>query len=125
MGNIIKRIDKSKQRTTFVATGELKTGELLEAINDFYHAGVTLDVLWDLTDVDLKNITSEAIREFTKTPPEGEALRRGGKTALVVSSTSAFGLSRMYQLQKEIVEHAFETMVFKSMEDALKWLDNS
>ncbi|PLX43003.1 MAG: hypothetical protein C0608_00895 [Deltaproteobacteria bacterium] len=122
MGTITKRIDREQSLTTFVGSGELSSHEFLESINDFYRGEVTLNVLWDLTQADLKKIDSHSVREFTVVPTDAEESRRGGKTAVVVSSTYGFGLSRMYQLQKEVGEHSFETMVFRTLDEALKWI---
>lgn len=59
------------------------------------------------------------IVRFTK---QHEALRRSGKTALVVSTDLAFGLGRMYDALAEIENLSHSVKVFRSMDEAIKWL---
>ncbi len=62
----------------------------------------------------MENIVNLSVRYAEK--------RSSGKTAIVGSDDLTFGLSRMYELTKEMTELPFETQTFRDIGKAYKWL---
>ena len=109
-----------------VVSGEVSFSEIIKAIELFYKEKPTKNVMWDFRDADLKALLSlsynnlQDIAKFTKQHRE---LRKSGKTALVVSTDVGFGLGRMYGTFAEIQNLSHSVHVFRSMDEAMKWLE--
>lgn len=123
MGMIEKRVDEQSGLTSYTGIGEISGADVLKEVQKFYSGKMTKNVLWDLSGADLRQITSSEIYSIAKLPREHFEERRGGKTAIVVSSDFSFGLTRMYELQTNAEEQPFETDVFRTLEAAHAWLN--
>lgn len=123
MGKIEKRFDEEKSLTVFTVSGEVSADEFSQAIQEFYEKGpVTKKVLFDLTDSILDNLRSEEVLNISRTPRHIPEQRVGGKTAIVAPSDLAFGLARMYEFSSDPADIPFVIKVFRTMEEAKKWL---
>jgi len=81
------------------------------------------NVLWDLRQMDFKNIHASDIRRFVENKVDTVQVRKGLKTALLVESDLAFGMMRMLNLlAEEKVGIIFG--VFKEHDEAVKWLES-
>ncbi|MFA5719223.1 MAG: hypothetical protein WC952_16055, partial [Desulfobulbaceae bacterium] len=96
--------------------------ELAQAVDEFYKGPVTRKVLFDLTDSILDHLSSDDVLNFSRAPRYIPEQRIGGKTAVVAPSDLAFGLARMYEFSADPAEIPFVTKVFRTMEEARKWL---
>ncbi|MBW2366073.1 MAG: hypothetical protein JRF25_13765 [Deltaproteobacteria bacterium] len=68
------------------------------------------------TTDDIHNIVDSAAASIHLRPPEG-------KTAMLAKEDVVFGLSRMYDILANMEESiTWETRVFYSLSDAVKWL---
>lgn len=77
-----------------------------------------IDTLYDLTEMDFSNITSEfeqQLIQFRKQLNRGNA-----KIACVVTTEVAFGLGRMYEALSDKLPQ--QVRVFKAFDDAKLWL---
>jgi hypothetical protein len=70
----------------------------------------------DFRDVTEVRVTSGGVRRMTELNPFGQGARR----AIVAPGSTAFGLSRMYELMKSDTDD--EVMVVREIGEALKWL---
>ena len=122
MKKIIKKIDSENDMTVFTVIGKVTTNELVAAISDFYENSVTSNILWDLIKSDLSEIRSSDVELITNLSVKYAEKRSSGKTAIVGSDDLTFGLSRMYEITKEIVKLPFETQAFRDIDKAFKWL---
>ena len=122
MKKIIKKIDSENDMTVFTVIGKVTANELVAAISDFYENSVTSNILWDLTKSDLSEISSSDVELITNLSVKYAEKRPSGKTAIVGSDDLTFGISRMYEMTKEIVKLPFETQAFRDIDKAFKWL---
>jgi len=122
MGKITKRVEPEKSLTIFTVSGEVSVEELAQAVDEFYKGSVTRKVLFDLTDSILDHLSSDDVLNFSRAPRYIPEQRIGGKTAVVAPSDLAFGLARMYEFSADPAEIPFVTKVFRTMEEARKWL---
>jgi len=78
--------------------------------------------MWDLTGADLRSITASDVQDFVDLTNSLTASRAGGKTALVVSATPAYGMGRMYELSKDVSADQIGRKTFRDRHAALEWL---
>jgi hypothetical protein len=82
-----------------------------------------LNILIDLTCADTKSLTSEQVANLSNHSKKYSHLRIGGKTAYIVNNDVDYGLARMYQIHTELKEHHEAHGVFRSLEEAMIWLN--
>lgn len=124
MGKIEKRFEPEKSLTIFTVSGAVSADEFSRAIEEFYEKGpVTNKVLFDLTDSFLDQLRSEEILGISRKSRHIPEQRVGGKTAIVAPSDLAFGLARMYEFSSDPADIPFVIKVFRTMEEARKWLE--
>ncbi len=120
---ITPKIDLSKQFSTFIATGEIYSNEIVELIESYYKKQSRNNVLWDfryanpealLFPDELENIIANFIKQHWK-------LQGGRKTAIVASTDLWFRLARMYLTFAEIENISHVIRVFRFMDEAIKW----
>ena len=122
MSKIIKRIDSENDTTVFTVFGKVAAKELVAAITDFYETSITSNVLWDLTKSDLSEISLTDVEAIAGLSFKYSERRSSGKTAIVGHEDIALGLSRMYEMTKEVSELPFETRAFRDIDEARNWL---
>jgi hypothetical protein len=121
---ITAQIDPSKQISTFIATGEISSNEIVGAIESFFKKQSSKNVLWDfryanpealLFPDELENITASFIKQHWK-------LQRAGKTAIVASTDLWFSFARRFATFAEIKNLQRSLQIFRFMVEAIKWL---
>ena len=122
MASIESLHDREKSLTFYKVKGLLSAGELISTIRAFYAENTTLNVLWDFTEVDLSNISTDELRQFVREIRIYDDSRERDKTALVFSTDLGYGLGRMVEAFSEIENMPFELRSFRSMEKAEEWL---
>ena len=119
-------IDKKAGVMIRTVTGELT----FEDIKSSYEASLirpdfqmNMNVIWGLRDADASKIYKEDVikiaRYFETYIKNGDEY----KAALVVSSDLEYGLSRMYQVA--VADLPAEIGIFRSLEEAKKWVGES
>src|SRR5450759_581240 len=101
MGTIDTQIDLEIDLTIHTASGEISADEILRRIRSYYEGQVTRLLMWDLSDADLRSLSASDVQNMVDLTNSLTAPRAGGKTALVVSTTLAYGMGRMYELSKD------------------------
>lgn len=82
---------------------------------------ITHNVLWDLREMDFDDIDQTVVKSLIeRAEAMGKIRQKSLRTAFLVSSDQAFGITRMYG--SLIDETGFQTRVFRYKEDALAWL---
>jgi len=120
---ISRSANPEKELTTLVVSGELSKQKWLEAHRSIYEGHPTKNLLWDFRNADFRRITSEDVGFMADYVQEHGHLRAGGKTAWVVSNALEFGMLRMAEAFGEIRKLPFEIKLFRSMDEAIQWLD--
>ncbi|HSQ85074.1 MAG TPA: hypothetical protein VLM43_10140 [Desulfobacterales bacterium] len=119
---ITTQIDKSKDLTVFTVKGVLSFDNAMPVIKAFYEGDPTKHVVWDMTNITEVQLTSEEVIKIATFGPRTEGKREIGKTALVAHKDILFGLSRMFETHSDMVNSPYPVMVFRSIEQAYKWL---
>jgi hypothetical protein len=115
----------SGQLTCHLVSGETSFEEIVKAIVGFYEEGPTENVLWDLRDASLDNLTADDVKAIVeraaalaKNHPE---IKAGGKTAIVAPHDLELGIARIIQIQAEN-RFPFDVRAFRTTEAAIQWL---
>ena len=117
-------IDQSKDLTIATGTGELSFHDISHAIQSFYEGTPTSNVLWDLREAMVSDISTEHISQIANNLRSFREKGREGKTAIVSSMDVTFGMARMFQLLTESLgESRIEMRVFRDLDEALQWLE--
>ena len=124
---IERTIDSAGELTTYTVAGTLLADEVLRTIDGFYQETVTKNVLWDLSEADLRQISSADVRLIVGRVTQLGRERPGGRTALVAPQKLAVGLSRMYEMLADLERPlgSAETRVFQNIDEALEWFKSS
>ena len=101
----------------------------LDAFKDFYKKMVShpdfssgMSVIWDTRQADISQISQDDMRVISSHIAQLTKERGEGKGALVVSDDISFGVSRMGEMMTE-KSVTVTVRVFRSMEDAEKWIN--
>jgi hypothetical protein len=93
-------------------------------MRSFYSGDPTKNVLWDLNDVTEINISKEEVQKIANFQPRYRSTRpHEGKTAIVASKPSYYGLSRMFEIYSNLKNVPFQVSIFHTIEEADRWLD--
>lgn len=100
-------------------------------VGDFVTAGTALYELetpprmslWDLTHASAAEINPARIREIQSALVGQVRGRTGGKTAVVAPNDVVFGVARQYEALARSHNLPMEMQVFRSNEEALRWLE--
>jgi len=126
---ITTEIDRSKELTVYTVTGEVSLDDILNSLEGFYESPeVTLNVLWDGRNAKLKPLSLvdvTKIASYRTRHKEHREARRGGKTAIVAPGHVDSGVFSMAEMFKKTMASRlpYEVRAFKSIDDAVTWLD--
>ena len=116
-------VDHEKQLTVKTVTGNPSFEESMTAFRQFYEGNLTKKVLWDFRKASLYRISSNHIEIILDYIRQHAEKRAGGKTAILISKDLEYGMSRMIQTLTELKGIPIETEIFRSIEEAVHWLD--
>ena len=119
------QVEEEKDLTVFKVTGALRFDEVMAAVQSFYADNPTKHVLWDLLGITDIQLTSEEVEQIASYQPRYDGEREPGKTAFVAQKDLLFGLSRMFELQSEGQHAPYPVMVFRSLDEAFRWFEES
>ena len=120
-----KIVDKDKKLTTITVSWESDFDELMIVLKSFLNDNKTDHLLLDLSDSFLDDITYDHVVDLCKYAAyrDNGKSRITGKTALVSSSNLHFEIGRMFKAYFEIENSDINVAVFRSLEEALSWLE--
>ncbi len=127
MAPIETQIDRSRNLTTHVCTGEISVDEILTALKKFWLGEVTKAVLWDMVEAE-ENLHEPEIHKIDTFLQQIQRQklgykRRGGKTALVGARQYIFLILRQFKAWADTVGNIpFEFQKFNDIEEAMQWL---
>jgi hypothetical protein len=122
---ITSEIDEDKNLTTFKVKGDLTFDMVMAIVKNFYDGNPTKHVLWNLIDTTDIQLTSGEVEEIVSFKPRFNGKRAEGKTAFVAQKDILFDLSRMFEIQNDIQKASYSIMVFRNIEEAHQWIDES
>jgi len=120
-----KIVNENKQLTTITVTWKADFDELMSVLKIFFDDNHTENLLLDLRESPLDSLTYDHIRdlcEYAKYRSNGER-RVNGKTALVGSNGIQFEVGVIFKKYSEMIDSAVQFSVFRSIEQALSWLE--
>ena len=120
-----KIVDKNKKLTTITVSWKSDFDELMIVLKSFLNDNKTEHLLLDLSDSFLDDITYDHVVDLCKYAAyrDNGKSRITGKTALVSSSSLQSEIGRMFKAYFEIESSNINVAVFRSLEEALSWLD--
>lgn len=113
---------KKGNLTLNIVSGSFSADDVIAALDRFYSGEPTPHVLWDFSNADFDEITSDDVRRMSEFSRMHEAKRAHGKTALVFSADVGYGLGRMFGTLQEVDESPVQHRSFRTMEEAMVWL---
>lgn len=123
MAHLQTTLDSARDLTVLTLSDLVTTDDVIGALRDFYCRTCTSKAVWDFTRSDLRHAKKEDLAAVLSVAKSYAHLRQGGKTALVVPGDLGFGLCRMYESMAELKDHPVGHGVFRTMADALAWLE--
>lgn len=123
MADIATTIDRDRDLTVRTVKGEVTAQELMDALAEYYAGEPTRNILWDFTEAMLERLTVSEVRGLAQATRLHATRRAGGKTALVFSSASAFGLGRVFDQSQSASDTPVDHMSFRDRAAALAWLE--
>ena len=122
---ITAHTDPSQDLTTLTAMGNITFEDIIAVVNSFREDVPAKNILWDCSQAypddrfdaeELDSIASLAKTNLNlRSHPDG-------KTAFVATSDFVYGITRMYTTYLELQGPAHEIKVFRSLEEAHRWL---
>ena len=113
MVNIQTIIDREIDLTTQKCIGIVKAEDVSNKIDEYYRELPTKNILWDLREANLSEISAVHVREIAaqigKFKPEG-------KSVLLAGAGVSLGLSNMFSTYSEIERPDFPIPVFTDYE---------
>ena len=120
-----KIVDKDKKLTTITVSWKSDFDELMIVLKSFLNDNKTEHLLLDLSNSFLDDITYDHVVDLCKYAAyrDNGKSRITGKTALVSSSSLQSEIGRMFKAYFEIENSNINVSVFRSLEEALSWLE--
>ena len=122
--NVMMNIDAMSGLVTFTVSGTVTSEGIIEALQDMladrnFKKGAS--TIWDFRDADSSELATMDVRRIAAYMDRIRAWRGDGyKVAFVVARDADFGLARVYE--GYAASFPFEIMVFRSMDEALSWV---
>lgn len=123
MAKIKKTVLKEKNLTVFSAHGNFIFDQLIDEIDRVYSADFTLHALWDFTGSDFSAIKGNQVEKVIEHTRKYVNLRKGGKSAFIVSSEFGYGLGRMFDILTDLTNSPVEYRIFKDIDEAIHWIE--
>ena len=121
---LITRTNTEDSSTAILTVSGVFTYEdVIQALKDFYEGDVTPNMVWDFTDADLSEMTSEHLRLIVEFAVSKARLRKKGRTAFVATKDFEFGIARMFDTFAEMGKHTIPTYTFRDMDKAIEWIN--
>ncbi len=108
--------------TVVRTSGNITTDDLSEWAVRFSMGAVTESVLWDITRADISKLSADEICTDEQKTADCTDLRTVSKAAIVSVNGFEYGLTEMLKTLCGDDDMPFEFRVFKSFDEAMKWL---
>ena len=122
-GHIIRVTDAENDLTVFTVVGAVDAAEMADHIMAFLTGEPTQRVLWDIRAGSVTSLSIIDVMWLINRAKPFADRRRGGRTAIVCAQALDYAVSRMFQSFAEAMQIPFEIAVFRSYEEARRWLN--
>jgi hypothetical protein len=122
MADITTIIRPELDLTERIVVGALTASDILDQIEQLQKVPFSKLRLWDFTDATFESIRSEDVPRFADAMARQAKLSFGWKTAVILGSDVAFGITRMYEAYREIRNISTPFYAARSRPEALEWL---
>ena len=115
------RIDPHRRLVYCRASGVLTVADVMQgrdALTRMLFFDRSFDQLVDLRAVDVSQLSADDLRTIAASSVLAATARR----AIIAAADATFGLSRMYQILREVAGGQETRRVFRTLDDALRWL---
>ena len=112
----------AKDLTTFTVVGKITGNDIHDWKARHYSGNVTSLHLWDLTQADLSEVSTDDIIGDVERTKMVVDIRKDGKSAFVCRDGLEYGLCRMRETFAEIKDIPIEYETFRSLDKAREWL---
>ena len=113
-----------KDLIVYTFTGKVDFIELLYEMQFFYKEGLFESVIINLSEADIKGISTEEIKQLADYPERTHRNGDKNKTAVIATDDLSYGLARMFEMFGGLQHrHSFEVMVFRTLHDAEQWIE--
>lgn len=116
-------VDKRNHVRLITLLGVIDDAELLQFFSNYWKSSTydsSLDELYDMTGLEVSQITSPGLRELANANLELNRHAPGVKSAVVAPRDLVYGLNRMYQVFVE--DSPTSLQVFRDLPKARQWL---
>jgi hypothetical protein len=125
MGHITSSLEAASDLTIVTVVGEIDAEQVVSQIISFLTGEPTQLVLWDIREGSLARLSSKDLQMIVERGAQFADRRKGGRTAIVCSKELDYGFSRMFQTFASLQHIPFEINVFRNLEKAREWLNQS
>ncbi len=106
-------------------TGPVSEVEMYDALEKFYKQEPTALLLWDMSQADVSQITSDILQKFAKKSAELGVSRQGDRIAVIAPEDLQYGFARMSESFSEMESAPYSFRAFRTREEALQWLKSA
>jgi len=103
--------------------GGVTFDQIYEALT-LYFPNVTKHLIWDYTNGNLTNVTSDDFKQVPDISKRYFTNRSRGRTAFACPNSYVYGMFRMYTAFADIESMPYEYEVFRTFEEALAWVES-
>ena len=126
---IVRNIDGKRNLVTLTCSGAIAKGSIRAAFCEMLDDPVFrpgANILWDFRDIQGVAPSEQQIIDFVTMVKESQT-RRGSnyKVAMIVDKDLHYGLIRMFQAYSDSEALPLEVMLFRTKDDAYRWLDET
>ncbi len=115
-------IDQENKLTIFTAEGNSTFEEFMVALKSFYDGDPTLNVLWNLEQSAVWDLSGHQIKKLAQYAPRFDKSRDRAKAAIVVSDELSTAISKLFVLFGQSNELKMKIKIFKTLHDAFAWI---
>ncbi|PKL35551.1 MAG: hypothetical protein CVV44_22385 [Spirochaetae bacterium HGW-Spirochaetae-1] len=113
---------KDLDLTIFTLEDLVELDDWLNSIDEYNRSGATKLELYDLRKVSGEFKTAYARQLHYNSSPKSSSRDEKARTAILVTTPSAYGLARVYTAYAEADGVPWKVEIFYSMEEACQWL---
>jgi hypothetical protein len=121
---ITSKFDRAKNLTIFTVSGDVTFDELAENLTAYIEAGPTRLELYDFSEGTGNTVNFEHIAQLVEIQ-KTRYPRVPWKTAFVVHRDVGFKMTMIYKGMAEVEGTAQRVKVFRSLDDAYDWLEET
>lgn len=115
-------LDKERNLTTYLCSGQVTMDEIREQLLAFYGGRPTLNTIWDYSEADVSVLSREDIENIAKFVKTAAHSRDGGKTALVFPPAMLMDMGPLLEGISEIEVPDAKIKIHQDIQAALDWI---